>query len=192
MRLSIANLGVFLTVGFASMVVSADMATPTNSSAGDGLPWYVSAGASLNLNVIGENDEQAKFKPITLAARVGKYIEPQVSIEVFGAKGVSGDDDLGIDMKMISNVGILGRFESPEKEGLKLHLQVGYGATELEMRRTSSSLPDRELYHGGVFGGGVEFRLGDSSCFLNIQGLRQYSQNNLSIDTGSVELRYEF
>lgn len=192
MKISFAGVGVLLFSCALPTALSAATHENEKSSIMNDLPWYIAAGASLNLNVVGEGSDQAKFKPVTLGARLGKYVEPQVALEVFGAKGVAGDDDLGIDMKMISNVGLVGRFESPEKEGFKLHLQVGYGATELEMRRTSNSLPDRELYHGGIFGGGVELRLGDSEYFLNIQGLRQYSQGDLSIDTGSVELRYEF
>ncbi|KZY37750.1 MULTISPECIES: outer membrane beta-barrel protein [unclassified Oleiphilus] len=156
--------------------------------------YYAGLDAHYLINTIGnEQSGEAEFDISGAGLRAGLYLEPQVGLEVYAAQGVTEGDDIGIDMSLVSSVGILGRFESPEAEnGGKLFILLGYGMSELEMTRSASSPVDRELYHGVVYGGGAEFRLGSSETFINIQGLRYYDEDHLSLDGVSLGLRQSF
>lgn len=155
---------------------------------------YISLDGHYLMNNVGNSViGQAEFNPSLIGARAGVYLQPQVGLEIFGAMGVSDNKDIGIEMSAKSLAGVLARFESPEAEnGGKLFLSLGYGMTELEMTRTVSSTPDRELYHGFVYGGGVEFRLGESNTFINLQGLRYYHEDDFSIGGVSLGVRQIF
>lgn len=155
---------------------------------------YLGLDAYYLRNLIGNDlSGEGEFNLTAAGLRAGYYLERQIGVEVYGALGVGDSQELGIDMKMNSVAGILGRFESPETEdGFKLFILLGYGMAELEMQRSENSLPDRELYHSFVYGGGAEFRLGRSDSFINIQGLRHYDEEDLSLDGISLGFRQGF
>ena len=155
--------------------------------------WYVGLDAHYLLSDMGNDTTGvAEFKLNGAGLRVGTYVQKQVGIELYGLFGVGDDQDVGIDLKLPSSVGLLGRVETPETEGGKLFILLGYGASELELQRSAASLPDRELYHGFVYGGGVEFRLGESNSFLNLQGLKYYDEGDISLTGLNLGLRYQF
>ncbi len=156
--------------------------------------FYVGLDAYYLLNSLGNSATgKAEFDLAGAGFRAGMYIEPQLGLELYAAQGVNEAEDIGIDINVESIAGILGRFESPEAEnGGKLYILLGYGMSELEMKRSASSLADRELYHGFVYGGGAEFRLGETNSFINIQGLRYYDEDDISLDGVSLGLRYGF
>lgn len=155
---------------------------------------YAGLDAHYIKNSIGdEAGENARFKMITAGLRAGFYLVPQVGVEVYLAKGFGADTRLGIDVDTKSMAGVSGRFESPEtEEGFKLYVLLGYGMTELEMKRSTSSLPDREIFHGLNYGLGGEVRIGESDSFINIQGLRYYDEDDFVIGGLSVGIRQNF
>ena len=175
-----------------SLVLSAIMVGESLAESRDGFYWGLDA-QYLDNAIGGDSGGKASFSLGSAGLRAGFYLEPQLGLELYAAVGVEDDRDLGIDMGVESLAGILGRFESREtEEGFKLFLLLGYGMTELEMQRTTTTLPDRELYHGFVYGGGAEFRLGESDSFINIQGLRHYDEDDLSLDGISLGIRQGF
>lgn len=164
-----------------------------NSYAQERSGYYIGFDANHIINELEASSvTKAEFGLASLGARVGFYIEPQVGLEFYGASGVSEDQDQGLSMQAVSSLGLLGRFESPESNGGKLYILLGYGASEIELQRSVTSLPDRELYHGFVYGGGFEFRIGNSANHVNIQGLKYYNEDNLSLSGVSLGLRHQF
>lgn len=181
-----------LSSGAISLFLSAAMVGEVLAESSDDFYWGLDA--QLLDNSIGDGSSgKASFSLTSVGLRAGFYIEPQLGLELYGALGVDDDRDVNIDMSVESVAGILGRFESRETdEGFKLFLLLGYGMAELEMQRTATALPDRELYHGFVYGGGAEFRLGGSDTHINIQGLRHYDEDDISLDGISLGIRQGF
>ena len=156
--------------------------------------WYFGLDANYIRNTVG-NDEiaSADFAPLAASLRVGKYIEPQVGIELYAMSGVSDDEDKDITMDLSYSIGIAGRFESPESERGKLYILLGYGMTELDMDRSDTGSPGKESFHGFNYGGGVEFRLGEGEkYYANLQAVRYYDEDDLSIDGVSFGFRFRF
>jgi len=107
--------------------------------------------------------------------------------------GISDHEDLDVNLDVSYSMGIMGRFESPESERGKLYILLGYGITELDMNRSSTGVPGKESFHGFNYGGGAEFRLGDGEkYYANLQAVRYYDEDDLSIDGISFGFRYRF
>jgi len=156
--------------------------------------WYVGFDVNYISSDIGNEDiGEASFNPLGASLRIGKYLEPQVGIELYAMTGVSDHEDLDINLDVNYSLGIMGRFESPESEGGKLYILLGYGITELEMDRSETASPGKESFHGFNYGGGVEFCLGQGEkYYANLQAVRYYDEDDLSIDGMSFGLRYRF
>jgi hypothetical protein len=160
----------------------------------DGKNFYFGMDAHYAKNSIGDQPADSEdFTMSALGIRAGAYIEPQLGIELYMAKGIESDEQSNIEMSLESVAGVVGRFESPETEnGFKLYVLLGYGMTELEMQRKTTAVTDRELYHGFVYGGGGELRLGRSNSYLNVQGLRHYHDNGITLNGLSIGFRQGF
>jgi len=156
--------------------------------------WYVGFDANYIISEVGNEDiGEASFNPLGASLRIGKYLEPQVGIELYGMAGLSDHDDLNINLDVTYSLGIMGRFESPESEGGKLYILLGYGITELDMDRSETGSPGKESFHGFNYGGGAEFRLGQGEkYYASLQAVRYYDEDDLSIVGVSFGFRYRF
>lgn len=156
------------------------------------LDLYAGIDANYIFSEVEEGDASAEFQPLGLSGRFGGYLEKGVGIELYGMTGTE-DDDLDIDLSLSYMLGLAARFESPESEGGKIYILLGYGITELDMDRSGSGEPGKATFHGFSYGAGAEFRLGRSeNWFMNIQGVRYYSRDDISIDGASLGLRFKF
>ncbi|MFT5718210.1 MAG: hypothetical protein ACI9T7_002415 [Oleiphilaceae bacterium] len=156
------------------------------------LDLYAGIDANYIFSEVEEGDASAEFNPVALSGRFGAYIEKGVGIELYGMTGTK-DEDLDIDLSINYMVGLAARFETPESEGGKIYFLLGYGITELDMDRSGSGEPGTATFHDFSYGGGVEFRLGSSeNLFINLQGVRYYAQDDITIDGASLGLRLQF
>lgn len=156
------------------------------------LDLYAGIDANYIFSGVEEGDASAKFNPMALSGRVGAYMQKGVGIELYGMTG-NDDEDLDIDLGLSYMLGLATRFESPESEGGKIYILLGYGITELDMDRSGSGEPGKATFHGFSYGAGVEFRLGRSdNWFMNLQGVRYYAKDDIHIDGASLGLRYQF
>jgi len=65
--------------------------------------------------------------------------------------------------------------------------------TELDMNRSGTAAPGKEMYHGPAYGGGIEYRMGQSGkYYINIQALRYHNEDDFLIDGASLGLRYRY
>ncbi len=137
------------------------------------------------------DDEQ--FNPTTLEARLGMYLQQQVGIEAYVSSGLSDDSQLDIDVSIKTIAGVNFRFESPESEGMKIFILLGYGMTEWEVDRSGSGEPGSVDFDDFSYGAGFEWRLGKSEqWFINLRGQRFLNKNDLTLDLGSLGVRYVF
>ncbi len=137
------------------------------------------------------DDEQ--FNPTTLEARLGMYLQQQVGIEAYVASGLSDDSQLDIDVSIKTIAGINFRFESPESDGMKIFILLGYGMTEWDVDRSGSGEPGSVDFDDFSYGAGFEWRLGKSEqWFINLRGQRFLNKNDLTLDLGSLGVRYVF
>jgi hypothetical protein len=137
------------------------------------------------------NEEE--FNPITLEARLGMYLEQQVGVEAYYASGVNDDTQLAIDLAIKSVAGINFRFESPEADGMKIFILLGYGMTEWDLDRSDTGEPGKVDFDDFSYGAGFEWRLGQSNnWFVNLRGQRFLNKDDLKLDTGSLGVRYVF
>jgi Outer membrane protein beta-barrel domain len=179
----------FVSLFFQCLSLAAE---ELSSQSPEGAHYAALEGHYLNSTLHSMTAGDAEFGMTSLGFRLGTYIERQVGVELYGIMPSSEDTDVNLDMSEKASYGVLGRFESPESNGGKLFILVGYGASELEMKRSATSLVDRELYHGFVYGGGIELRVGRSATFVNIQGMKYYDEENLSLNGVSLGLRHQF
>jgi hypothetical protein len=160
--------------------------------------WYFGLESHLLYNKFGNADVGlAKLKPVALGLRLGRYIQPQVALELYGFNGVKDDNDLKLNVDLNYALGGAVRFETPEVEiekthNAKLYILLGYGITGLALKRSDTSPTVKEHYHGFTLGGGGELQLGVSHHFLNLQVVRYYNEDDLSIDGASLGWRYAF
>ena len=135
--------------------------------------------------------DSAKFNPIAVGGRLGVYLQPQLGLELHGMVGVDSDEDIDIELDLNRSVGLALRFETPEAQGGKIYFLFGYATSELEMQRSGTALPGAETFDGGTFGGGAEFRLGNSDrSFLNLQMIRYYQDKGITLDAISLGIRF--
>ena len=153
---------------------------------------YAGVDANYILSEIESGDAKADFKPLAVSGRVGFYLEQGVGLELYGMTGAE-DEDLDIELGLNYMAGVAARFESPESEGGKIYILLGYGITELDMDRSGSSEPGKATFHDFNYGAGLEFRLGGADqLFVNLQAVRYYAQDEIQIDGASLGLRYKF
>ena len=137
------------------------------------------------------DDEQ--FNPITLEARLGMYIQQQVGVEAYYATGVSDDTQFNIDLAINTAAGLNFRFESIESDGMKIMILLGYGMTEWDLDRSGTGAPGKVDFDDFNYGAGFEWRLGKSkNWFINLRGQRYLNKHDLTLDMGSLGVRYVF
>ena len=137
--------------------------------------------------------DKEKFNPLTLEARLGMYLQPQVGVEAYYASGLNDDTQLNIDLAIKNIAGINFRFESPEADGMKIMILLGYGMTEWDLDRSDTGEPGKVDFDDFSYGAGFEWRLGNSKkWFLNLRGQRFLHQDDLNLDTASLGVRYVF
>lgn len=160
--------------------------TSAYSSASD---FYGELSSSYAISKI--DDE--KFNPLALEARLGMYLDKQVGLEAYLGSGVREDTRIDIDLTLSQLAGVNFRFESPEQEGMKVFLLLGYGMSEWDVDRSNTGEPGKVDFDDFSYGGGFEWRLGNSkNWFLNLRGQRFLNKEELSLDTGSLGVRYAF
>ncbi len=135
-----------------------------------------------------------KFNPIAIEGRIGFYLEKQVGLEAYYGTGLSDDSQVDVDLALNTIAGVNLRFESPgTKDGMKIFLLLGYGMSEWDVDRSGTGEPGKVDFNDFSYGGGFEWRLGNSNkWFLNIRGQRFLNKDDLSLDTGSLGVRYAF
>lgn len=137
--------------------------------------------------------DKEDFNPLTLEARLGMYLQPQVGLEAYYASGINDDSQLDIDLEIKSIAGVNFRFESPESDGMKIFILLGYGMTEWDLDRSGTGNPGKVDFDDFSYGAGFEWRLGKSNnWFLNLRGQRFLNKNDLSLDTAGLGVRYVF
>jgi hypothetical protein len=148
----------------------------------------------INTNYVFSKIEDEKFNPLALEARFGFYLEQQVGLEAYYSMGINDDSQVGIDLTLNTTAGVNLRFESPEtKEGMKVFILLGYGMTEWDVDRSGTGEPGKVDFDDFSYGGGLEWRLCNSkNWFINLHGQRFLNKNSLSLDTGSLGVRYAF
>lgn len=142
--------------------------------------------------VFSKVDSQ-EFNPIALEARAGMYLEPQVGLEVYLGTGLSDDSQVDIDLSLSALAGVNLRFESPESKGMKVFILLGYGISEWDIDRSGTGEPGKVDFDDFSYGGGLEWRIGKSKhWFVNLRGQRFLNKDDLSLDSGSLGVRYAF
>ena len=150
--------------------------------------------AEVNTSYSSAKIEDEKFNPLSLETRLGFYLEKQVGIEAYFGTGLNDDSQAGLDLSLNTIAGVNLRFESPEtKEGMKLFILLGYGFTQWDVNRSNTGEPGKVDFDDFTYGGGFEWRLGKSEhWFVNVRGQRYLNKNDISLDTGSLGVRYAF
>ena len=150
--------------------------------------------AEANTNYVFSSIEDETFNPIALEARVGVYLEKQVGIEAYYGTGLNDDSQAGLDLTLNTIAGVNFRLESPEtKNNMKIFILLGYGMTEWDVDRSDTGEPGKVDFDDFSYGAGFEWRLGKSEhWFLNVRGQRFLNKNEISLDTGSIGVRYAF
>ncbi len=134
-----------------------------------------------------------KFKPFALEARFGFYLQKQVGVEAYYGASLGDDKQLDIELSLDTIAGVNFRFESPEKEGMKVFLLLGYGMSEWDVNRSGTGEPGKVDFDDFTYGGGLEWRVAKSkNWFVNVRGQRFLNKDDLSLDTGSLGVRYAF
>jgi opacity protein-like surface antigen len=147
----------------------------------------------VNTSYIFSKIDDEKFNPLALEARVGVYLQKQVGLEAYYGSGLSDDTQVNIDLSINTVAGVNFRFESPEKKGMKIFILLGYGMSEWDVDRSGTSEPGKVDFDDFSYGGGLEWRVGKSeNWFVNLRGQRFLNKDDLSLDTGSVGVRYAF
>ena len=137
--------------------------------------------------------DEEEFNPLTLEARLGMYLQPQVGVEAYYASGLNDDTQLNIDLAIKSIAGVNLRFESPESDGMKIFILLGYGMTEWDLDRSGTGEPGKVDFDDFSYGAGFEWRLGKSeNWFINLRGQRFLNKDDLELNLGSLGVRYVF
>lgn len=162
---------------------------------------FLYAGSASAIELYGEMNvahlftkvDEEEFNPSAIEARLGAYLEPQVGLEVYFGTGVADDTHLDIDMSLSTIAGVNLRFESPESDGMKIFILLGYGMSEWDLVRSNTGEPGKVDFDDVNYGAGFEWRLGKSKhWFVNLRGQRFLNKDDLSLDTGSLGVRYVF
>lgn len=147
----------------------------------------------INAAYVFSQVDKEEFNPTALDARLGMYLEPQVGLEVYVGSGLSDDTEVDIDMSLTTLAGVNLRFESPESKGMKIFILLGYGMSEWDLDRSGTSEPGKVDFDDFSYGAGFEWRIGKSkNWFVNLRGQRFLNKDDLSLDTGSLGVRYAF
>lgn len=150
--------------------------------------------AELNTSYAFAKIEDEKFNPLAIEARFGFYLQKQVGLEAYYGTGLSDDSQFNLDLALSTLAGVNFRFESPEtKNGMKIFILLGYGMSEWDVDRSGTGEPGKVDFDDFSYGGGFEWRLGKSEhWFVNLRGQRLLNKDDLSLDTGSLGVRYAF
>lgn len=147
----------------------------------------------INSSYVLSKIEDETFNPLALEARVGFYLEQQVGLELYYGTGLSDDTEVGIELSLNSIAGVNLRFESPEAQGMKVFILLGYGMTEWDVDRSGTGEPGKVDFDDYNIGGGFEWRIGKSeNWFVNLRGERFLNKDNIRLNTGSLGVRYVF
>tara|TARA_R110002072_G_scaffold1130_10_gene9472 strand:- start:42877 stop:43401 length:525 start_codon:yes stop_codon:yes gene_type:complete len=135
-----------------------------------------------------------KFNPLALETRFGFYLEKQIGLEAYYGTGLSNDKQSGLELSLNTIAGVNLRLESPDtKDGMKVFILLGYGMSEWDVDRSGTGEPGKVDFDDFSYGGGFEWRLGKSeNWFVNIRGQRFLNKKDISLDTGSLGVRYAF
>ena len=157
------------------------------------LEWYAGLDANYIQTKVKSASGEAKFLLPAMSFRLGTYLQPQLGLEFYGLSGVTDDSDENIKLNVDYSIGVTTRFETPESEGGKIFFLIGYGWTQLDMDRSHIGSPGKQSFGDFSLGGGVEFKLGKASpYYLNVQALRYYSGDDITLNGASMGLRYRF
>lgn len=149
--------------------------------------------AELNTGYSFTKVDKEEFNPLTIETRLGIYLQPQVGIEAYYATGLTDNTQLNIDLALTKLAGINLRFESPESDGMKVFILLGYGMTEWDLDRSDTGEPGKVDFDDFSYGAGFEWRLGKSeNWFINLRGQRFLNKNDLELNIGSLGVRYVF
>lgn len=152
-------------------------------------PLYAEVNTGYSFTKLGEEE----FNPLTIETRLGMYLQPQVGVEAYFATGLNDDTQLNIDLALNTVAGINFRFESPESDGMKIFILLGYGMTEWDLDRSDSGEPGKVDFDDYSYGAGFEWRLGKSEdWFINLRGQRFLNKDDLELNIGSLGVRYVF
>lgn len=153
-----------------------------------------SAYLEVALNGIPQRVDEQRFTLAETELRAGVYLVDLIAAELFAGTGVMADADKGIEQSINSLYGAGLRFESPNRNGTKAFILLGYSATELELTRDNSGETlARETFEGFSYGIGLEQQLNDNwPLYLNARLQRHYSAGDIDIDAVGVALRYAF
>ena len=107
--------------------------------------------------------------------------------------GIDDDSQSNIDLSLNTLAGLNFRFESSESDGMKIFILLGYGMSEWDVNRSNSGKPGKVDFDDFSYGGGFEWHIGNAkNWFVNIRGQRFLNKNDLSLDSGSLGVRYAF
>jgi hypothetical protein len=147
----------------------------------------------INTNYVFSKIADKKFNPLALEARFGFYLEKQVGLEVYYGTGLSDDNQVDIDVSLTTLAGMNLRFESSERNGIKVLFLLGYGMSQWDVDRSGTGEPGKVDFDDFSYGGGLEWRVGKSkNWFVNLRGQRFLNKDDLSLDSGSLGVRYAF
>lgn len=133
------------------------------------------------------------FRMSAAEARVGAYVTKGLGVELHAAKGVGSDTVNAIEVELDYSTSIQARFETPEKDGGRLFMLLGYGQTSLDMNRSNTGKPGADDFKSGNFGGGAEYHFSKlPGLHLNIKWNRLYAQGGVEIDCTSLGLRFTY
>jgi len=148
----------------------------------------------INAAYVFSKIDDEKFNPLAIETRIGFYLEKQVGLEAYYGTGLNDDSQFDIDVSLNTLAGVNLRFESPEtKDGMKIFILLGYGMSEWDVDRSGTGEPGKVDFDDFSYGGGFEWRLGKSEhWFMNLRGQRFLNKDDLSLDIGSLGVRYAF
>ncbi|MFT6903478.1 MAG: hypothetical protein ACJAS1_000121 [Oleiphilaceae bacterium] len=147
----------------------------------------------LNTSYAFAKIEDEKLKPLALEARIGFYLQKQVGLEAYFGTGLSDDSQVDLNVSITTLAGVNLRFESSERNGMKVLILLGYGMSQWDVDRSGTGEPGKVDFDDFSYGGGLEWRVGKSkNWFVNLRGQRFLNKDDLSLSTGSLGVRYAF
>ncbi len=153
------------------------------------LDFYTELNANAHLTDISTQD----FTTANVEVRLGAYFQQNVGIELHASTAVSDDEKLDLLVEVPYSAGAALRFQSPERDGARVLILLGYAVSELALDRSGTGEPGEDEFDGFTYGGGFEFRPGmQKNWFLNVKMQRYYKEKDIELDAASIGVRYQF
>lgn len=134
-----------------------------------------------------------RFSQPAVQVRAGYYFQPQLGIEIHGAKGGGEDVKKGLTTELDYLAGVDFRFESPEVNLFKAYITLGYARTVMSMSQATSSYPGDGSFDSPNAGIGAEVATGwNRNLFIYGKYTHFFHDDGVDMGGFSVGTKYDF